>query len=133
MESKIYIVRKDLRALKKSSRTIKRLIELQGIHFKRIEVLEAMSNDTQAQALIEKEKEIALSLKLKEQIEESQSLEAKYMDIINRLDPTDKAMVLDCFLNGMPYWKLGMEYGFAEEGARKHIESIVKRIAQKLE
>ncbi|MBQ8146794.1 MAG: hypothetical protein IJ039_08415 [Clostridia bacterium] len=133
MESKIYIIRKDLRALKKSSRTIKRLIELQGIHFKRIRALEAMSNDTQAQALIEKEKEIALSLKLKEQIEESQSLEAKYMDIISRLDPTDKAMVLDCFLNGMPYWKLGMEYGFAEEGARKHIESIVKRIAQRLE
>ncbi len=133
MESKVKIVRKDLRALKKSSHVIQRLIELQGIHFKRIKALKALSDDGQAEAIIEKEKEIMLSVRLKEEIEKSQSLEAKYMDIIGELDPIDKAMILDCFLNGMPYWKIGMEYGFAEEGARKHIESIVKRIAQRLE
>ena len=133
MESKVKIVRRDLRALKKSSHAIQRLIELQGIHFKRIKALEFMSDDKEAQELIEKERELALVKSLKEQIKKSQIIEAKYMSEIEKLDPSDKAMVLDCFFCGMPYWKLGMEYGFAPEGARKHIEAIVKKIARNVE
>ena len=133
MESKVKIVRRDLRALKKSSHAIKRLIELQDIHFKRIRALSALSDDTEAQRLIEKEKELSTQTSLKEQIAKSQELEAKYMAQRDKLEPTDKAMVMDCFFNGMPYWKIGMEYGYAEEGARKHIEAIVKKIAQNVE
>ena len=133
MESRIKVVRRDLRALKKSSHAIKRLIELQDIHFKRIRALSALSDDTEAQRLIEKEKELSVKTSLKEQIAKSQELEAKYMAQIDKLEPSDKAMVMDCFFNGMPYWKIGMEYGYAEEGARKHIEAIVKKIAQNVE
>ena len=133
MESRIKVVRRDLRALKKSSHAIKRLIELQDIHFKRIRALSAMKDDTWARELIKKENELSIQTSLKEQIAKSQELEAKYMAQIDKLEPTDKAMVMDCFFNGMPYWKIGMEYGYAEEGARKHIEAIVKKIAQNVE
>lgn len=133
MESKVKVVKRDLRALKKSSHAIKRLIELQGLHFKRVKALQSISTIKESDAILEKEKELMLSICLKTEIEKSQKIEEKYMNEINKLDPTDKAMVLDCFFNGMPYWKLGMEYGFAEEGARKHMEAIVKKIAQKLE
>ena len=130
MESKINIVRKELRALKKSSRVIKRLIEAQGIHYKRIEALCKMEENEKIKALILREKEIISALGIDKQIEKSASLEEKYIGAINALSPSDKAMMLDCFLNGMPYWRLGMEYGFAEEGARKHIEALVKKIAE---
>lgn len=129
MENKINIVKKELRALKKSSHAVQRIIEIQGIHFKRIHALEKLSGDEKARELIEKERELIDALKLKEHIEESEGLEKKYMEALNRLNAVDKAMMLDCYINGMPYWKIGMTYGFAEEGARKHIEAIVKKIA----
>ena len=133
MESKVKIVKRDLRALKKSSHAIKRLIELQGIHFKRVKALQSISTVEESDAILEKEKELTLSICLKSEIEKSQKIEEKYLKEINKLDESDKAMVLDCFFNGMPYWKLGMEYGFSPEGARKHMEAIVKKIAQNVE
>ncbi len=129
MENKINIVKKELRALKKSSRAVQRIIEIQGIHFKRIRALERLSDEEKAKELIKKERDIIDALGLSEHIEENEKLEKKYMDALNSLDTVDKAMMLDCYINGMPYWKIGMTYGFAEEGARKHIDAIVRKIA----
>lgn len=129
MENKINIVKKELRALKKSSHAVQRIIEIQGVHFKRIRALERLSCDEKAKELIAKEHEIINALRLNEHIEQSENLEKKYMDALNSLCALDKAMMLDCYINGMPYWKIGMTYGFAEEGARKHIEAIIKKIA----
>ena len=133
MESRLKIVKRELRALKKSSHAIKRLIELQGIHFKRVKALQSLSTIKEGNAILEKEKELMLSICLKTEIEKSQKIEEKYLKEINKLDESDKAMVLDYFFNGMPFWKLGMEYGFSEEGARKHIDAIVKKIARNVE
>jgi hypothetical protein len=29
----------------------------------------------------------------------------------------------------MPYWKIANEYGYSEEGARKHISALIGKIA----
>ena len=132
MNSKIYKVRKDLRALKKSSHALKRLIEIRGMHFKRIELLSSMPASQETSALMSQEREIISALRIDQQIKESAELEARYAGAIEALPPHDKAMVLDCFLNGMPYWKLANEYGYSEEGARKHISSIITKIASQM-
>ncbi|MBQ7226540.1 MAG: hypothetical protein IJX02_08095 [Clostridia bacterium] len=132
MESKINIVKRDLRALKQSSHALKRLIETQGRYFVRINVLEAMPKDEKTEALLENERKIVEALKIKESIERAEELEEKYMSAVSSLGLRDKAMVLDCYLNGMPYWKIGMEYGFSEEGARKHLDRLIKKIAEKI-
>ena len=128
MKEKIYRVKKDLRALKKSSHALNRLIELHGLCYKKVKVIEALEGE--ASALAEREKEIALALGIKAEILKSQALTGKYAAAIGSLDTEDKAMLLDCYINGMPYWKIAMEYGFSEEGARKHIDKIVKKIAK---
>ena len=128
MKEKIYRVKKDLRALKKSSHALNRLIELHGLCYKKVKVIEALEGE--ASALAEREKEIALALGIKAEILKSQELTGKYAAAIGSLDTEDKAMLLDCYINGMPYWKIAMEYGFSEEGARKHIDKIVKKIAK---
>ena len=128
MKEKIYRVKKDLRALKKSSHALNRLIELHGLCYKKVKVIEALEGE--ASALAEREKEIALALGIKAEILKSQELTGKYAASIGSLDAEDKAMLLDCYINGMPYWKIAMEYGFSEEGARKHIDKIVKKIAK---
>ena len=130
MTSKINKIKYDLRALKKSSHAIQRLVELQGLHYKRIDALSRESNEKSSASLIEKEKQIINSLRVEEHIAENEALYSKYMEAISTLCPQDKAMVLDCYVNGMPYWKLGLEYGYAEEGARKHMEAIIKHLAQ---
>ena len=128
MESKINKVKKDLRALKKSSHAIQRLIEVQGLYYKRVKALESFGGCNVSSA----EKESELARRLKEEIAQSQELERKYMGAILTLDTSDKAMLLDCYINGMPYWKIAMEYGFSEEGARKHLDRLVKKIAKGL-
>ena len=82
--------------------------------------------------LLEIERKIVEALKIKESIEMAEELEEKYMSAVSSLGLRDKAMVLDCYLNGMPYWKIGMEYGFSEEGARKHLDRLIKKIAEKI-
>lgn len=130
MESKINKVRKDLRALKKNSHAISRLIEIQGLHFTRIKALSELPQSDTIKSAIEREKELISALGLEKKISENENLEKTYLTVLNSLSLRDKAIMLDCFVNGLPYWKIALEYGFAEEGARKHIDAIVKRIAE---
>ena len=132
MQSKIKMVKRELRGLKKSSHAVKRLIETQGIHFKRIKALEELPRSERVQALIEAAKGLIASLGIEEEIEKSAETQRRYNAALSSLSLTDKAMVLDCYIGGLPYWKIGMEYGFAEEGARKHLDALVKKIAENI-
>ena len=132
MKSKINIVKRDLRLLKKNSHAVKRIIEIQGLHFKRISALEKMEKSEENKVIIKREKEIIQRLRLKEVMAESAEIERKYLSALDTLHPRDKAMVLDCFVVGMPYWKLGAEYGYSEEGVRKHINALIRELASKV-
>ena len=130
MQSRINKVKKELRALKKGAHAIERLIEIQGMHFTRIKALSALEESEEKEGLIRAEKEIIASLKLEDEIAKNAMLAKQYSQAISTLSLTDRAMVLDCYMGGKPYWKIGMEYGFSEEGARKHIDRLVKKIAE---
>ena len=132
MKSKIYKVKRDLRALKKGSHALERLIEIRGMHFKRIDLLASLPKSSENEELISKEKEIISALRIAEQMKEHTELESKYVKAIDSLSQEDKAMVLDCFMKGMPYRKLAMEYGYSEEGIRKHIGGIITKIASRI-
>ena len=129
MNSKIYKVRKDLRALKKSSHAVQRLIEIRGMHYKRIDLLSSLPKSPETDSLISKEQELISALGITKQLQECAELEERYLSAIYALPPCDKAMMLDCFVNGMPYWKIANEYGYSEEGARKHISALIGKIA----
>ncbi len=130
MRSRINKIKRDLRALKKGAHAIERLIEIQGTHFKRIEALSCLPKSQATLALIEKEREIVARLGLDREIEKNAEIEERYLKATEQLSLTDKAMLFDCYTCGKPYWKIGMEYGFSEEGARKHIDAIIRKIAK---
>ena len=129
MQSKINKVKKDLRAMKKSAHAIERLIEIQGTHFKRIDALNSLPHRKEQEALVKCEMELISRLGVEREIEKSVEIEKRYSAAIGSLSLEDRAMLLDCYVSGKPYWKIGMEYGFSEEGARKHLGAIIKKIA----
>lgn len=130
MKNKINKVKRELRVVKKTSHAIKRLIEFQGLHFTRIRALEALPSEKRREEIIENEKELIKSMDIDSLVLESEELEKKYKSALDTLSPEDRAMVTDCYFCGMPYWKIAMEYGFSESGARKHLDKIVEKIAK---
>ena len=129
MESKVNIVKRELRALKKNSHALQRLIEIQGIHYKRIDSLSALPESEKTKLAIEQEKKLIAALDLDNQIAKNNELEAKYFTALSTFSLEDKAMLMDCFINGHPYWKIAMEYGFSEEGARKRLSSLINQLS----
>ena len=129
MENKINVVKRDLRALKANSHALKRLIEIQGIHYTRIKTLSSLPESEKIKKAIEEEKKLILALNLENQIAENVRLEEKYFSAMSSFSLKDKAMMMDCFIKGLPYWKIAMEYNLSEEGVRKHINSLIKKIA----
>ncbi len=132
MESKINIVRKDLRALKRSSHAIEKLIEAQGIHFVRINALEKMEQNEQVKKALEKEKEHLEKLGLAQEIEKSVELEGKYLNAISSLPLIDRAILTDSFVKGKSNIVIAMDYGFSEGGIRKRITRLIEKIAKSI-
>ena len=125
-------VKKDLRELKKHTHAIKQLESAQRMHLARIKLLEALPKSEKTENLIEKEKLLISSIDYQGVIEKSCTIEEKYMAAINALPLPDRGMIVDAFINGTPYWKIGLEIGYSEEGVRKKISKIISKISKNI-
>jgi len=54
------------------------------------------------------------------------------MDAISKLDPLDRTIILDGYINGKPYWKIGRDIGYTERGVQKRIGAIIEKLAKML-
>ncbi len=122
-------VKKDLRELKKHAHAIERLKNVQKTHMARIKMLEKMTPNDKVSELIKKEMEHLNALPICNEIEKARKIEEKYMNAIMELDPVEKSIIVDTYINGVPYWKIGLELGYSEEGIRKRISKAIKSIA----
>lgn len=122
-------VKRDLNELRKLTHAIKAIESAADTHKSRIRLLSSLAQTDKIKELISKEEELLKSIYGADKIEETQSLEKAYMDAIMSLDPTDRSIALNTYINGLPYWKTGLEVGYTEEGVRKRIAKIVKQIA----
>ena len=68
-------------------------------------------------------------MKIDEYVRDANLLEEKYMSAINSLEPIDRAIILESIVNGTPYWKIGVAYGYTEESLRKKIDKILRKLA----
>ena len=125
----IETVRKDLKSLKQKTHLIENLRKTQMTHIMRIEMLKKMTKTTEVCECIEREERLLSLLKAEPYIKEAELLEEKYMSAINLLDPIDKIIILDAFVNGTPYWRVGVSVGYSEEGVRKRVSKIIHRLA----
>ena len=122
-------VKKDLNELRKLTHAIKSIESATNTHKSRIKLLSSLAQTDKIKELISKEEELLKNIYGADKIEKAQSLEKIYMNAIMSLDPTDRSIALNTYINGLPYWKTGLEVGYSEEGVRKRIAKIIKQIA----
>lgn len=126
---KIEEVKRDLKSLKNYTLAINKLRETQETHIMRIKMLEKMQKSEKINSIIERERKLLSDLDIATKISEAQEIEEKYMKTILSLSPLDRSIILDAYINGQAYWKIGVAIGYSEEGVRKKISKIIKNIA----
>lgn len=122
-------VKEDLKSLKNYTLAINKLRETQETHIMRIKMLEKMQKSEKINSIIERERKLLSDLDIATKISEAQEIEEKYMKTILSLSPLDRSIILDAYINGQAYWKIGVAIGYSEEGVRKKISKIIKNIA----
>lgn len=124
----ISTIKNDLRQLKKTIHIIEALKGSQDRYIKRIEMLSRLAQTDKIKERIESTKNVMDLMNIEEYIEEANNLERKYMGAINQLEPLDRAIIVECFINGLPYWKLALKLGYSEDGIRKKADKIMRKL-----
>lgn len=125
-------VKSDLRRLRKITHSITVALECKQNHERRLEVLR---NGRQTQETIEEIKkleEVLGSLHIEENIKKATALESLYMEAIDKLEGFDKIIIIDGYINGKAYWKIGRDIGYTEVGIRKRVEKAIEKLASLL-
>lgn len=125
-------IKKDLRQLKKTIHIIEAQREAQERYEKRIEALSRLAPTEKIKEQIETTRKIMSLMDVDRYIDEASQLEEKYIGAINTLDPIEKTIITESFLNGKPYWKIGLSLGYSEEGVRKKIDKIMRQLLKHL-
>ena len=69
------------------------------------------------------------ALRVDEHIRAAAELEGRYMDAISSLEPLDRAIIIDGYVNGKAYWKIGRDIGYTERGIQKRVTIAIEKIA----
>lgn len=129
---KIEKVKEDLRRLNKLSHSIEVSLTVKERHEKRRELLLKEEQSAETVAEISKIDLVLSSLHIQEYIKEASALEERYMGAISSLEPLDKTIVLDGYVNGKAYWKIGRDIGYSVSGIKKRIQKITEKIADQM-
>ena len=125
-------VKSDLRELRKTTHSIAVAMECKQNHERRLEYLQSKTLSKEIADEIRKVKEVLGSLHIEENIRKATALEAAYMKAIDKLEGFDKTIIIDGYVNGKPYWKIGRDIGYTEAGIRKRVEKAIEKLASLL-
>lgn len=121
-------IKNDLRQLKKTIHIIDAMKETQERYLKRIETLSKISQTEQIKDQIKTTQKVLSLMDIDTYIKDATEIEKKYMTVINKLEPLEKTIIIESFINGKPYWKIGIELSYAEETIRKKIDKILRKM-----
>lgn len=124
----IKTIKSDLRQLKKTIHIIDSLNETQKRYIDRIELLSKFAQTDKIKEQIETIKKVMSLMDIDTYIKEANEIEAKYIDVINKLEPLEKAIIIECFINGKPYWKVGNMISYCEDTVRKKANKIMRKM-----
>ena len=122
-------IRQELKLLKKIQHSIDTLIEVENSHKQRLEVLLTKKQTDSVKEDIVKIKDIISNLGTEQYIRRATEIETKYWSAINSLSPIDKTIILDGYINGTQYWKIGNKVGYSERSIQRRVPEIIKIIA----
>lgn len=122
-------IKRDLRQLRKITHSIEVSLQVKERHERRLEVLQQGKQSKEVSEEIAKIQQVLSTLRIEESIKRATALELRYAEAISKLDPLDKTIILDGYINGKAYWKIGRDIGYTEVGVQKRIKKIFERLA----
>jgi DNA-directed RNA polymerase specialized sigma24 family protein len=126
-------VKRDLRRLRKLAHAIEAELKAKERLSARLTYLRSIPSPTEDVLVDVMRLEDAIrQLHVDEHIREAAELEGRYMAAIERLDPLDRAIIIDGYVNGKPYWKIGRDIGYTEAGIKKRVTVAIERIAAEI-
>lgn len=124
-------VRRELRELRRLTHHIEAALKVKENHEKRIAYLLEVGT-AEAAVEAEKVKNLIGTLRIEESIAGANELEGRYMAAIGRLDRLDRTIILEGYISGKPYWKIGKEIGYSERGVQERTRVIVEKLSKML-
>ena len=122
-------VKRDLRNLRKLTHSIEVSLQVKERHEKRLAWLKERPQTKEVKSDIEQIEKVLATLDIEKYISKATAIEAKYMEAINKLEPFDKTIILDGYINGKAYWKIGRDIGYTERGVQKRVTIAIELIA----
>lgn len=122
-------VKKDLRRLRKLTHSIDVLLRVEEMHGLRISYLERNATTNGNVRKAERIRNALSSLRISESIEEATALEELYIGAISKLEPIDRTIILESYINGKTYRNIGEDIGYTEAGVQKRVNRIIETIA----
>ena len=133
MEQRILKVKQDLRRLRKLSHAIEAELKVKESHERRLTYLQSIPEPSEDVLIdIMRIEEVLRGLRLDDHIRAAAELEGRYMDAISSLEPLDRAIIIDGYVNGKAYWKIGRDIGYTEAGIKKRVSAAIESIAAKI-
>lgn len=126
-------IKRDLRLLRKITHSIEVSLTVEKRHKERLEVLQKQQQTEEVKQNIADIEAVLTTLDTAKYIQRATELESRYIEAINKLDPLDKTIILDGYVNGKAYWKIGRDIGYTEVGIQKRVNKIIEILAKILD
>lgn len=126
-------IKRDLRLLRKITHSIEVSLTVEKRHKERLEILRKQEQTDEVRQNIADIEAVLATLDTAKYIQRATELESRYIEAINKLDPLDKTIILDGYVNGKAYWKIGRDIGYTEVGIQKRVNKIIEILAKILD
>lgn len=114
-------IKQDLRALSKKAQCISTLLQAIDVHHKCSELAGTQQSERQLESIMKS---------LERNIEDFTRLEVEYMRYIARLEPTQKVVLIDHYINAEPLWRTANKFGYTDRHLCRYINEAVLNIAE---
>ncbi len=132
MTAKAQTVKKELRKLRTLTHSIEATLRTRELHERRRAVLREREQTPEVLAELLRLERIISAMSIEAESRAASELEHKYMAAISSLEPIDKTIILDGYINGKPYWKIGRDIGYSEDGVKKRARLALVKLAENL-
>jgi DNA-directed RNA polymerase specialized sigma24 family protein len=129
----VEVVKQDLRRLRKLSHAIAAELKAKESHERRLTYLRSIPEPSEDVLIdIMRIEDAIKALRVDEHIRAAAELEGRYMNAISSLEPLDRAIIIDGYVNGKAYWKIGRDIGYTEAGIKKRVSAAIEGIAARI-
>ena len=132
MTAKAQTVKKELRKLRTLTHSIEATLRTRELHERRRAALREREATAEVKSELLRLERIIAAMSIEAESRAASELELKYMTAINSLEPIDKTIILDGYINGKPYWKIGRDIGYSEDGVKKRARLALVKLAENL-